>query len=60
MKITIAIIVTIILAIYSVHAPDGNTQIGKVIDKIVQYLGIIAIPLVLFYFQQKSVADQKN
>ena len=60
MKITIAIIVTIILAIYSVHAPDGNTQIGKVIDKIVQYLGIIAIPLVLFYFQQKSVADQKK
>ena len=60
MKITIAIIVTIILAIYSVHAPDGNTQIGKVIDKIVQYLGIIAIPLVLLYFQQKVVTDQKD
>lgn len=50
----------IMLAVFSVHAPIGNTQIGLTIDKIVEYLGIVAIPLVLFYFSQQQQDKQQK
>ena len=53
--------ITIGLAIYSVHAPIGNTQIGVVIDKIVQYIGIVTIPLVVaLWSRNKSIEDKEE
>ena len=55
----IVVICTIALAIFSNHTPKGNSDLEGTLDKIMQYLGIIAIPLVLSYFpQHEKLAKQ--
>ncbi|MGL4561544.1 MAG: hypothetical protein ACRCV0_04565 [Brevinema sp.] len=56
--ICLIIVITVIAAISSVHAPVGNSKIADIIDKIFNYLGIVAIPIVLFYFQKKNKSDE--
>ena len=57
----IVVICTIALAIFSNHAPKGNSDLEGTLDKIMQYLGIIAIPLVLSYFpQHEKLAKQQQ
>ena len=57
----IVVIFTIALAIFSNHAPKGNSDLEGTLDKIMQYLGIIAIPLVLAYFpQHEKLAKQQQ
>ena len=57
----IVVIFTIALAIFSNHAPKGNSGLEGTLDKIMQYLGIIAIPLVLAYFpQHEKLAKQQQ
>ncbi|MGL5720890.1 MAG: DNA-binding domain-containing protein [Brevinema sp.] len=51
---------SILLAVLSIHLPKGNTHLGEILDRTVQYAGILAIPAILGWFQWKSYTEQKQ
>ena len=43
-----------ILGALSIHFPPGNTEFEKMLDKAVEYVGVLAIPLVIFWWANRE------